>query len=308
VWGGRRLADLLYKPLPATGLHGETWEVSDHAQHSSRVVSGPFAGQILHELMQSRAEDLFGSSSPPAVFPWLIKHLDACDWLSVQVHPDDEKASRLLPGERGKTEAWLVLAAEPASRIWAGLKPGVDERALREGLAAGTVAECLHSFTPRPGDCVFLPAGTVHALGGGVLLVEVQQTSDATFRLFDWNRTDTQGRGRPLHIQESLACIDWNAGPVEPIRIAGFPGAAEPFRQPLVSCRYFAMEYRREREPVLLGEGVLQVLVVVHGSAHLAGPEECALSNGSVLLLPARMPRRELRPSGTVGLLSVTLS
>src|SRR5262249_19325002 len=151
-----------------------------------------------------------------AVFPWLVKYLDARDWLSVQVHPDDEAVRRLWPGEGGKTEAWFVLAAAPESKIYAGLLPGVDEPALRKALATGTVADCLHQFRPRPGDCLFLPAGTVHAVGGGVLLAEVQQTSDATFRLFDWNRVDAQGRPRSLHVEQALACINWRQGPVLP--------------------------------------------------------------------------------------------
>jgi mannose-6-phosphate isomerase len=307
VWGGRRLADLLDKPLPPEGLHGETWEISDHPQHASRVASGPFAGRTLRELMQSHAGELFGLDSPPAVFPWLIKHLDACDLLSVQVHPDDEKAKRLAPGERGKTESWLVLAADSQSRIWAGLNPGVDEKVLRAALAAGTVAERLHSFTPRAGDCLHLPAGTVHAVGGGVLLAEIQQTSDATFRLSDWNRVDAQGRPRALHVEEAMACIDWSAGPVEPIRIPGYPDAAEPLAQRLVECRYFKLDYRRERQPFALGEGVLQVAIVLHGSGTLGDSEKSSLAPGDVLLLPATMSACEVRPDQSLGLLLATL-
>src|SRR5205823_1281977 len=146
----------------------------------------------------------------------------------------------------GKTEAWFVLDAAPTGRVYAGLLPGVDELRLRAALAEGTVAECLHQFRPRPGDCLFLRAGTVHAVGGGVLMAEVQQTSDATFRLFDWNRRDAQGRSRQLHVEEALACIDWTRGPVTPIRIPGF-ALDSPVtgrrRQALVSCPYFVLEY-----------------------------------------------------------------
>src|SRR5205807_3294847 len=154
--------------------------------------------------------------------------------------------------EGSKTEAWFVLDAAPGSRIYAGLLPGMDEARLRAALAMGTVAEYLHFFEPRAGDGVFLPAGTVHAVGGGVLMAEVQQTSDATFRLFDWNRRDAQGKSRKLHIEEGLASIHWNRGPVEPIRTGGFRHAAsgkDPaarIRQSLVQCPYFGLEYRRE--------------------------------------------------------------
>src|SRR5205807_1382927 len=123
----------------------------------------------------------------------LIKLLDAHDWLSVQVHPDKESVARLWPGEGSKTEAWFILDALPGSRIYAGLLPGVDAAALGAAIAAGRAHECLHSFAPQPGDCVFLPAGSVHAVGGGVLFAEIQETSDATFRLYDWNRRDAQG-------------------------------------------------------------------------------------------------------------------
>src|SRR5206468_7878875 len=139
-------------------------------------------------------------------------------------------------GEGSKTEAWFVLEAQPGSRIYAGLLPGVDEHCLRAASAAGTVAHCLHCFTPRPGDCVFLPAGTVHAVGGGVLIAEIQQTSDATFRLFDWNRKDAQGNSRQLHIEESLASIHWGQGPVQPLRVTEANGHRVPggLRQELV--------------------------------------------------------------------------
>jgi mannose-6-phosphate isomerase len=223
VWGGRRLETVLHKPLPTEEAYGESWEVSDHALHRSIVESGPATGSSLRDLMERQREGLLGRAAPRyAVFPWLVKFLDASDWLSVQVHPDEEAVRRFWPGEGSKTEAWFVLDAAPGSRIYAGLRPGIDEQRLRTAIAAGTVAECLHSFEPRPGDCVFLPAGTVHAVGGGVLIAEVQQTSDATFRLFDWNRRDSQGKPRQLHVEEGLASIHWEQGPVEPVRVVGF--------------------------------------------------------------------------------------
>src|SRR5262245_17013725 len=174
VWGGRRLGEVLGKELPTREDYGESWEVSDHPLHPSIVASGPLAGCTLRQLMEQRREELLGPAAEHhARFPWLVKFLDACDWLSVQVHPDAEAVQRLWPGEGSKTEAWVVLDAAPGSKVWAGLRLGVDEARLRQALKAGTVADCLHSFAPRPGDCVFLPAGTVHAVGGGVLMAEV---------------------------------------------------------------------------------------------------------------------------------------
>src|SRR5262245_28118185 len=215
VWGGRRLAEVLGKPLPGPEPYGEAWELSDHASHSSRVAHGPLAGLTLRQLVERWPGPLLGSTAERcSIFPLLVKLLDANDWLSVQVHPDDVAVRTLWPGEGGKTEAWFILDVRPGSKVWAGLRPGVDEKQLRAALAAGVVADCLHSFEPQAGDCLFLKAGTVHAVGGGVLMAEVQQTSDATFRLFDWNRVDAQGRCRQLHVEQALACIDWTQGPV----------------------------------------------------------------------------------------------
>jgi mannose-6-phosphate isomerase len=271
VWGGRRLGDLLNKTLPADGPYGEAWEISDHASHQSVVCRGPRRGRTLRELMQEERRQLVGAAHHEA-FPWLVKSLDAADWLSVQVHPDDEAARRLWPGERGKTEAWFVLDAAPGSKVFAGLASGVTRAALQRALAAGEVVGCLHQFEPRPGDCLFLPAGTVHAVGGGVLMAEVQQTSDATFRLFDWNRRDARGQARPLHVEQSLACIDWQAGPVNPVRAWGYPRAwgaapdAGDETQRLTGCAYFVLDYWRRTAPFELGgDGRMAVVVVVHG-------------------------------------------
>jgi mannose-6-phosphate isomerase len=297
---------VLGKPLPGSEPYGEAWEVSDHASHSSRVAEGPLAGQTLGDLMRRWREPLLGAAAKRhSAFPLLVKLLDANDWLSVQVHPDDEAVRTLWPGEGGKTEAWFILDAQPGSRVYAGLKPGVDEQALRRALSAGTVADCLHSFEPRPGDCLFLRAGTVHAVGGGVLMAEVQQTSDATFRLFDWNRRDALGKPRTLHIEKALACIDWNQGPVEPIRVPdyGNPPAGPLRRQQLVSCPYFDLEYFRAGEPFSAGgTGRMQVLMLLRGAAHFDGVE---LTAGQTWVLPANLPAFDVKPCpGIAGLLS----
>jgi mannose-6-phosphate isomerase len=252
-------------------------------------------------------------------FPWLVKFLDAHDRLSVQVHPDADAVRRLWPGEGPKTEAWFILDAAPGSRVWAGLLPGVDEKALRAALARGTVADCLHSFAPRPGDCVFLPAGTVHAVGGGVLMAEIQQTSDATFRLFDWDRRDAHGQARALHVEQSLASIHWDAGPVHPVRPSRFAppnrsgqgqlGAWPRERLPLVRCRYFHLEYIADAVPFSCGgAGALQTLIVLSGRGRLEeadGEEE--LREGQAWVLPAAAPAVRLHPEPGLACLLATL-
>jgi mannose-6-phosphate isomerase len=314
VWGGRCLGDLLGKPLATAEPHGESWEVSDHPLHRSTVAGGPLAGRSLRELMEQDRVALLGpAAAVHSVFPWLIKFLDAHDWLSVQVHPDEAAVGRLWPGEGSKTEAWFVLDARPGSRIYAGLLPGVDEARLRTALAAGTVADCLYSFEPHPGDCVFLPAGTVHAVGGGVLMAEVQQTSDATFRLFDWNRRDAQGKARTLHIEQALASIHWQQGPVHPVRAAGFAGPGATPRpdlpQSLVRCRYFHLDYFCATEPFECGGGgSLQALLVLQGNGRLTTPTgEEELSRGQVWVLPARMGPTRCRPEPVLAALRCTL-
>jgi mannose-6-phosphate isomerase len=311
VWGGRRLGEVLHKSLPTADAYGESWEISDHVSHHSTISCGPCAGRTLRDLMEHERAALLGRSADAyTVFPWLVKLLDAWDWLSVQVHPNEDDVRRLWPGEGSKTEAWFVMDAAPGSRIYAGLLPGVGERQLRSALAQGTVAECLHSFEPRPGDCLFLPAGTVHAVGGGVLMAEVQQTSDATFRLFDWNRRDAQGQSRKLHIEESMACINWHSGPVQPIHADNYGAAnAEPIWQTLVKCRYFLLDYVRQTELFTCGGvGRMQTAIVLHGEAQLeTGAGVQALRAGDTLLFPAAMPRLQCRPLAPLGLLLATL-
>ncbi len=221
IWGETRLQRLLGKSLPPGGSFGESWEISAHPHHVSRVAEGPFKGATLTDLW-SEYPDEFRSplESSRSQFPLLFKLLDCHETLSVQVHPDDDDARELLGEPNGKTEAWVVLHAEPGSQIYAGLKTGVTRGDLETHLDRGTVADCLHSFEPRVGDCVLIEAGTVHAVGGGVVIAEVQQSSDATFRLFDWNRASADGCPRPIHRDAALRCIHWDLGPISPIRSA----------------------------------------------------------------------------------------
>jgi mannose-6-phosphate isomerase len=315
VWGGRALGEVLGKVLPTEAPYGESWEISDHASHHSVVASGPQAGKTLHQLMAQDSRALLGDDWKGTIFPWLVKFLDAHDWLSVQVHPDETAVKVHWPSESSKTEVWFIMDAAPTSKVYAGLRPGVDEKRLRQALVEGTVADCLHQFTPRPGDCLFLPAGTVHAVGGGVLIAEVQETSDATFRLFDWHRKDAQGKGRTLHVNESLACINWQAGPVHPVHAEGYPAgpgkpaSPGPVRQVLTQCRYFEFDYQRDDKPWHWGgKGRMQVALVVHGQGRLESEEKpMRLTSGDCLVLPANHSAVRCRPEGPLGVLLATL-
>jgi mannose-6-phosphate isomerase len=294
VWGGRSLVSL-NKALNGSEAYGESWEVSDHASHHSVVANGPLAGTTLRQLMEQSRDALLGpAASRYSTFPWLFKFLDACDWLSVQVHPDDVRVKQWWPGEGGKTEAWFILQAQAASRIYAGLLPGVGPAEFRKALEQGRAQECLHSFAPQAGQCVFLPAGTVHAVGGGVLMAEIQQTSDATFRLFDWNRRDAHGKSRTLHIEEGMACIDWQQGPVEPLQV---PNDATDAVMELVRCPYFHLDYIHQANPFTIGgSGRLQLLAILRGHGTWRHPRE-DLAAGQVWLLPADLPALAISPA-----------
>jgi mannose-6-phosphate isomerase len=294
IWGGRKIARLLGKNLPAPGPYGESWEVSDHPVHRSRLATASGFHVSLRHLMQEQPHALLGPAADHySTFPWLIKLLDAHDWLSVQVHPDEEAVQRLLPGELAKTEAWLVLDAEPTSRIYAGLLPGVGPTELRQAVTCGAVQECLHSFTPTAGDFVFLPAGTVHAVGGGVFLAEIQQTSDATFRLFDWNRVDTHGKPRPLHVEEAFASMHWDAGPVAPLKPKLQDERSASCGSPMMTCRYFDVDYVQWTGSATVGAaGRLQALIATAGCGRFANGE--FLMPGDVWIFPAAMPSMAL--------------
>lgn len=309
VWGSRLLADALGRPLPDQQPYGESWEASTHPRHHSQVEGET---HTLAELMRHHPADMVGDgANAETAFPWLIKWLDCHDWLSVQVHPDAEKVKKLWPGEGSKNEAWFVIAVRPGGKVWAGLKPGVTPEQLRQASLDGTVADLLASFEPKPGDCVHLPAGTVHAVGGGVLMAEVQESSDATFRLFDWNRKDAQGKSRELHLEQSLASIDWTKGPVSPIRADNFPpvsGQTSTLR-PLVRCPEFHLDLAAGDTPLALPEsGTLRVIIQVTGNATLLhGGMAHRSMLGDTLVLPAALRDAVWHPQGPAALLVATL-
>ncbi len=209
IWGGRRLAETFGKPLPECVPIGESWEITDRPEGVSVVASGSFAGRDLRWLMAHHGHDLLGrATAPDERFPWLIKLLDCTDDLSLQVHPPAHKAATLR-GEP-KTEMWYFADTRPGSRIYVGLRKGVTRDGFLRKVSNGTVADCFHAHDTRPGDAMFVPSGRVHALGGGNLVFEIQQNSDTTYRVFDWNRVGLDGKPRDLHLEASMASIDFD--------------------------------------------------------------------------------------------------
>lgn len=288
-WGGRRLAQQWHKPDANSTGWAESWEVVDLGGDQSRVLGGPFDGRSLHDLMCEHPDELLGRHAGCEQFPLLLKFLDAAETMSVQVHPNDAQAVTLAPGQHGKSEAWVVLAAEPNSRLSVGLKSGIDRVTLERHLATDTVEQCLHSIPARVGDVISVPAGTIHAIGAGVSLAEIQQPSDVTFRLFDWNRRDAHSRLRPLHIEQALQCIDFSLGPVSPLaprRLATSEGLSEE----LIATEHFV--WRRHTlsgAPLRLpDEDCCRILSLIDGQAQIvssSGRE--SLAAGESLLIPA---------------------
>lgn len=212
-WGGRALAELYQKPLPAGEKVGESWEISDRPGDAGVIANGPLAGRDLRWLMEHHGPAVLGvARSAAGRFPLLVKILDAREVLSVQVHPPATVAARL--GGEPKTELWYVTRAGPTARLWVGLKAGITRAEFERRIRDGTVAEALHQIPVRAGDAMFLPSGRVHALGADLVIFEIQQNSDTTYRVFDWNRIGPDGRPRELHLEAALASIDF--GDFEP--------------------------------------------------------------------------------------------
>jgi mannose-6-phosphate isomerase len=204
LWGGRRLADWVKTTLPGEEPIGEAWLLSDRDDFPSRVAEGPLKGRTIAQLLEQSPKLILGKLAARfRRFPLLLKFLDVRDMLSVQVHPSDSNADLIPKGETGKTEAWVILEANAASRIYAGLKPGTTAEDLRM-LSEQSVNNCLASFTPSHGQGVLIKAGVVHSLGDGVVVLEVQENSDVTFRLYDWGHIDPKtGHPRALQVYKA---------------------------------------------------------------------------------------------------------
>ncbi len=301
VWGGMRLATLLGKLLSGHATCAESWEVVDHADGVSRVTNGPLAGTTLHQLVTSRGADLLGRHHPQPRFPLLLKFLDAQLTLSVQVHPNDAQGAQLTPPDLGKTETWVVLAADPGSKIYAGLRPGVTPELLKASIQNGNCPDLLHQFEPRPGDCLLIEAGTIHALGAGIVIAEIQQASNTTFRLYDWDRRDAQGNARPLHIEQALATIDFTRGPVAPVTPVAMGPAG---RERLVSCDKFLLDrWNLAAEVTLPTDDRFHLLASIEGATQLISPHgTLELPIGQSCLVPAKRQALTLRgnPAGVL--------
>jgi mannose-6-phosphate isomerase len=306
LWGGRRLGTELGKPIGNSDRAAESWEVVDHGDDQSTVISGALAHRTLHELVTQNGEALFGRHHPQRQFPLLFKFLDCQKTLSVQVHPNDAQGVKLTPPDLGKTEAWVVLAAEPGSKVYAGLKPGVDRATLEREVERGTCDYCLHEFEPKAGDCILIEAGTVHAIGAGLLIAEIQQASDTTYRLFDWNRVDRDGKPRELHIEQSLDTIDFARGPVDATKPVATATAGV---ERLTACDKFVLDRWTIAVPQRLAyDDRFHIFAVVDGAASFSSRgDQQQLKRGDTVLVPASARDVEIVPQGRAVLLDMYL-
>lgn len=297
VWGGRWFAESLGRRLPDGEPYGESWELSCRTEAMSRVRDGEWAGQTLLEVINRYPVELAGrriKCESIESFPLLIKFLDATDHLSVQVHPtDDYVAPR--PGQRGKTEMWYVLDAEPEARLVLGLKDGVDAHDFAEGLRNGSILAYLNDIPVKPGDAFYIPAGTVHAILKGIRLAEIQQNSDITYRIYDWGRPGLDGRPRELHLEDGLRAIDFQRGGIAPavgviVQEHGWR------RQILVACPHFAVELLEvEMLQGQIPSDRFEVWMVLSGTGTLtAGTTEYQMNPGETWIMPAGMRDFEL--------------
>lgn len=278
IWGGRKLETIYGRELPDPERKiGEAWEIVDREDAQSIVEAGPLRGKSLHDLWTHHRDQIFGANLPESKrFPLLIKILDCSADLSIQVHPPQAVAAQL--GGEAKTEMWFIADREPGAKLYVGLKQEADRKSFARAIQDGTVAGQVHSIRPEKGDSIFIPSGRLHAIGAGFLIHEIQQNSDTTYRVFDWNRTDDCGQPRELHIEESMRCIDFDDKA---------PEMDQPDGNTLASCEYFTTTRRKLAE----GESVsnpdperFSLITVVSGSL------ENRHEKGRTILLPRAAP------------------
>lgn len=287
LWGGRKLAELYHKPLPPKIPIGESWEVSDRDKDVSRVSNGPLAGQDLHSILVKHSSELLGKvKAQNERFPLLIKILDAQDTLSLQVHPPGNKA-RALGGEP-KTEMWYIADAAPDAELFVGLKQNVTRKKFEESIRAGSVADCVHRVKAQAGDAWFLPSGRVHAIGAGLVIFEIQQNSDTTYRVFDWNRVGLDGKPRALHVAQSLESINFNDFEPQPVPVQWRSEHGVSVRS-LVNDPLFSVElWQGSSQRMQLPAFRMQILGVVSGKLAIqSGGESVHLVAGGFCLVPA---------------------
>jgi mannose-6-phosphate isomerase len=306
IWGGSRIPKIFNRELP-DGIYAESWEISTHPDGPSVIANGPLAGKTLCDLLPEHKIELLGTHVPGDDFPLLIKLIDAREKLSVQVHPNDGNAAA-VNGDP-KTEMWYFLEGDPGAQIYCGLKPGIGPAEFQQAMENKTFADILQTIPAEPGGAVFVPGGRVHAIGEGCLILEIQQNSNTTYRLYDWDRTDADGHSRELHIDKALQVIDWENN--------GDP-RCEPHGTTIQSCEYFQLDRHEISEetafPMLAcPEGTrrgksFHALFIEKGAGRIRWADgEEKIAGGQSWLVPAGLGDYEIIPeSGPLTVLQTT--
>ncbi len=295
VWGGCKLADEMHKPLPTDEPYGEAWELHD----TSIIDNGVLARRPLGDVLAEYGTQLVGEDNDPAEgFPLLVKLLDAADWLSVQVHPNDVQAAELEGQPRGKTEAWYILATDPDAKLVIGVEPGTQREAMAKAIREGTLQDILVYQDIEPMDLLYIPAGTIHAIGPGTLLYEIQQSSNTTYRLYDWNRMGLDGQPRELHIEKGVQVSNVDSVP----EVQQMAALAESNRLTLVAGEFFTTEWMRNPQQVVQATGGhFHALTCPKGEITVqTGTDRVTMTTGRTVLIPASIPNYTLEGQGEV--------
>jgi mannose-6-phosphate isomerase len=323
MWGGRKIQTVLGQSIPHAKNIGESWELFDFPPGlvddstdwiSAEVSHGPLAGKTLHQLVGEFGADLYGSArlvAPHGQFPILIKFLDAKEDLSIQVHPDRKYAANHA-GAYLKSEAWYIVQSDPGARLYKGLKPGVTATQFKDSIHQGHCEKLLNQVPVKAGDCYYLPSGTVHAVGAGILAAEVQTPSDTTFRVYDFNRIEAStGKPRKLHVEQALACIHFadqapeQAHPTPQARWSGI-------QRRIVNCEFFNIDEIRltknVKQPLQSGQPIVWMMLEGKAQVSVTGlPSPIPFARGETILLPASMNHPVLETFGPCLWLEVTL-
>ena len=287
VWGGSKLRELFKKEIPSDST-GESWEAACHDNGSSIIINGIYAGKSLSEVYASEAQAVLGyEPMADEKFPLLVKLIDAREKLSVQVHPDDAYAKLYENGELGKSEAWYILAAEESASLIVGLKEGVTRDDFIEALKDGRLEQVLNELPVKAGDVIDIPAGLVHAIGGGIVLAEVQQNSDTTYRVYDWGRVGLDGKARELHIDKSIQVIDFD-GRIPTKLASGTVKREEGVTvTTYIDNQYFKMDHIHINGIYMVKDGVMKLLTCIEGNGQISfQDEQLRIQKGQTVLIP----------------------
>lgn len=296
IWGGRRIPELFHRADAPDGICAESWEISTHSDGPSRIANGPLAGMLFSDLLREHAVDILGTGSRNGDFPLLIKLIDARQILSVQVHPDEKSAS--IHGGDPKTEMWCFLDGDGSSLVYCGLVPEAGRREFEKALADGQLESVLQAVPAIQGEAVYVPGGEVHAIGAGCLLLEIQQNSNTTYRVYDWNRIGPDGTPRPLHLEQAMRVIDWERKHNPRCTPCAFNENGTS-GSCIHSTPFFRLDRFRLAEQTVFepaNTGSFQALFVAEGSGELTCDEEgVPLKKGTSWLIPAVLEHARIR-------------